>query len=267
MTEENLKAQIDAAMAYEAVHVPALFRQWATRLLDEVQLQPGDRVLDLACGTGVLAREAAFRLGGAGGVVGVDPAPGMLAAAKRLGPGIEWRAGSAEDIPLPEGAFDHVFSQFGMMFFTDPMRAVEEMHRVLAPRGHLVVAVWDRVQAFPLYDDLMQLLKSRAGDDAAAALNAPFRLGDEQQFAKLFNHPGLHMDAVKTRQGTARFANLNAVVEAELRGWLPLMGVQLDEALIESILSEAADALAQYVTAEGRVEFSSSAHMIHGRKA
>ena len=88
--------EIAAAAAYEDLHVPALFRQWAPRVLDAAQIRPGCRVLDVACGTGILAREAKSRLGEEGFVAGLDANPGMLTVAQKLSPSIEWRAGVAE---------------------------------------------------------------------------------------------------------------------------------------------------------------------------
>jgi ubiquinone/menaquinone biosynthesis C-methylase UbiE len=91
MPTSALQAQIDAATAYEEFFVPALFQEWAPRVVAAAQLQPGQRVLDVACGTGVLAREAATRVGATGTVVGLDPNPGMLTVAKRRAPGVECR--------------------------------------------------------------------------------------------------------------------------------------------------------------------------------
>lgn len=119
MPTSAFQAQIDAATAYEEFFVPALFQEWAQRVVTAAQLQPGQRVLDVACGTGVLAREAAERVGAAGTVVGLDPNPGMLTVAKRRAPGVEWREGTAEAFPYPDTSFDAVVSQFGLMFFTN----------------------------------------------------------------------------------------------------------------------------------------------------
>ena len=84
MGKPTLQAEVDAANAYEALFVPALFGQWAPKVADAAQIQPGQRVLDVACGTGILAREIAPRVGSAERVVGVDPSPGMIAVAKQL---------------------------------------------------------------------------------------------------------------------------------------------------------------------------------------
>ena len=94
MNEPTLDDQIASARAYEELYVPALFAQWCPRVLDAVGLKPGDRVLDVACGTGVLAREAAARVGPGGFVAGVDPGLGMLAVAQERAPGVEWREGT-----------------------------------------------------------------------------------------------------------------------------------------------------------------------------
>src|SRR5262245_30404570 len=124
MSLPALQAQIDAARAYEALFVPALFGQWAPKLADAAQIQPGQRVLDVACGTGIVAREVSARIGSGGRVVGVDPSPGMLAVARQLAPNIEWREGVAESLPFPDQSFDTVVSQFGLMFFTDRPRSL-----------------------------------------------------------------------------------------------------------------------------------------------
>ncbi len=107
-----------AAEVYEEFFVPALFGQWPDRVLDAVGASEGDRILDVGCGTGVLARAAVERVGGTGRVAGVDPNDGMLAVARRLGPDVTWDTGVAEHLPYPDASFDRVVSQFALMFFT-----------------------------------------------------------------------------------------------------------------------------------------------------
>src|SRR5262245_53585666 len=108
---------VDAADAYERLFVPALFREWAPRTLAASRARPGDDVLDVACGTGIVAREALAIVGENGSVAGLDPNAGMLAVAARLAPRVDWREGVAESLPFPNGAFDAVVTQFGFMFF------------------------------------------------------------------------------------------------------------------------------------------------------
>lgn len=265
MSEPSLRGQIDAAKAYEALFVPALFGQWVLKVVDAAQIQPGQRVLDVACGTGVLAREVASRTGPTGYVAGLDPSPGMLAVAKDLAPTVDWRQGAAESIPFPAQSFDMVVSQFGLMFFMDRCQALREMLRVLISAGRLVVVVWDSLDNIPAYSAEVELLERLAGTRAADAVRAPFVLGDRQNLAKLFRDAGASSVEITTRQGTARFPSIRVMVEAELRGWLPVMGVLLTEDQISRILQEAEDALGAY-TSEGRVTFDVAAHLVTAKK-
>ena len=264
MNESTLDDQIESARAYEELYVPALFAQWCPRVLDAVGLKPGDRVLDVACGTGVLAREAATRVGPGGFVAGVDPGLGMLAVAQERAPGVEWREGTAESLPYPERTFDAAVSQFGLMYFSDRRQGLREMARVLKPGGTLSLAVWDTLENSEAYPILVEQLKRLAGDAAANGVSAPFTLGDRDALLALFDQLGLASVNVETQNGTARFPSIRAMVDSELRGWLPVTGVVLDDELCETILVATEKALAEYVTADGSVVFNSPAHIVTG---
>ena len=258
--------EIDAAMAYENLFVKGLFQEWTSRVIEAAQIHPGQRVLDVACGTGVLAREAALRVGPAGSVAGLDPNPGMLAVAERLTPTVEWRQGMAESIPFSDHSFDAVVSQFGLMFFSERRIAVGEMLRVLKPKGRLAVAVWDLIDRIPAYAAEVALLERVAGKRAADALRAPFVLGDRQELATLFEKAGTDSIKIMTQRGSAQFPSIRTMVEADLRGWLPVMDVKLAEDQIQLILEEAEEALGPYLDSRGRVVFESSAHIVSGAK-
>ena len=267
MSEPTLQAHVDAAKAYEALFVPALFGQWASKLVDAAAVEANHKVLDVACGTGILARAVHSRLGATGSVVGLDPSPGMLAVANELAPAVSWRQGMAESIPFPDRSFDAVVSQFGLMFFADRHKALREMFRVLVPAGRLVVAVWDALVNIPAYAAVVDLLERRAGRQAADALRAPFILGDRENLSTMLRDAGAVSTAITTDVGTAQFPSIRVMVEADLRGWLPLMGVLLTEEQIGRILQEAEHALAEYIGSDGAVSFKISAHLATATKS
>lgn len=265
MNESNLQPQIEAARAYESLFVPALFGQWAPRLADAAQVKPGQRVLDVACGTGILAREFAQRVGRGGYVAGLDPNPGMLAVAKEIAPEVDWWQGTAEEIPFPDQSFDVVSSQFGLMFFQDRQKAIQEMLRSANDLGRVAVVVWDSIENIAGYAAEMSLIERFAGKAAANAVRAPFVLGKQDELHELFVTAGASSVEITTYAGLARFPNIRTMVEAELRGWLPVMGVHLDDELIDQIIEEAERALAEFNTDSGSVVFDVTAHLITAR--
>ena len=126
-TTETFQIPPEAAEAYETAFVPRLFGEWARLLVDSVDLEKGHRVLDVACGTGIVARVAVEKTGDQGKVVGLDVNQAMLDVARRLGPKIEWRQGDAANLPFSDNSFDFVFCQAALMFFPEPAAALREM--------------------------------------------------------------------------------------------------------------------------------------------
>jgi SAM-dependent methyltransferase len=114
--EVEMQPTESAVEVYERHMVPAIFASWVSALLDLVAPKPGERVLDVACGTGVVARQAASQVGIGGHVVGLDLNGEMLALARALGPAVEWREGNAMALPFATNAFDVVVCQQGLQF-------------------------------------------------------------------------------------------------------------------------------------------------------
>ena len=141
------------AEIYEQHMVPAIFVHWAPDLVKAAGVQPGGRALDVACGTGVVTRILAARVGPAGTVVGLDINPGMLAVARVAAPlpNIEWIEGSAISMTLPDATFDNVLCEQGLQFFPDKPAALAEMRRVLKPGGRLALSCWCSVEYMPGY--------------------------------------------------------------------------------------------------------------------
>ena len=264
MTDPAREA-VEAARGYDSLLVPALFREWSTPVLDAAAVKEGDQVLDVACGTGVLARTALARVGKQGAVTGVDPAPGMRAVAEETEPRVTWIEGAAEALPVEDGAFDVVVSQFGMMFFPDRVQAAREMLRALRPAGRLAVAVWDELKNNPAYRDEVEVLDRVAGRAAGDAVRIPYNLGDVDELRGPFAEAGAHDIEVRTLDGIGRYANVRTMVGADLHGWLPLMGVHLDADTIERTLGEAEAALAPYLCEDGSLRFPTRAHILTAR--
>jgi SAM-dependent methyltransferase len=267
MMDEAERGQVarGAAEVYEEFFVPALFQQWAGRVADAAGIEPGQQVLDVACGTGVLARTAAERVGPAGTVVGVDVNDGMLAVAQRTAPAITWKQGRAEALPVDSGSFDVVFSQFGLMFFEDKRTALQEMLRVLRPGGQLAVAVWDALDRTPGYAAMADLLRRLFGDEVAQALHAPYVLGDPGRLQGLIAEAGIPEPRITTQVGTARFPSIEAWVYTDIRGWT--LADALDDAQFDLLLQEAKTALRPFVATDGTVAFNTPAHIITAAKA
>ncbi|WGR98602.1 methyltransferase domain-containing protein [Bradyrhizobium sp. ISRA443] len=149
---------------YERWLVGPLFRPWAEAILAQVGLSPGDRILDVACGTGVVARVARERLGDAGHVVGVDVSPDMLAVARAVAPRIDWREGNATALPLRDGEqFEIVVCQQGLQFFPDKPAAAAQMRRALAKGGRLAIATWRSDDEIPFVRELRRVAERHVG--------------------------------------------------------------------------------------------------------
>jgi ubiquinone/menaquinone biosynthesis C-methylase UbiE len=249
-----------AAEVYEAFFVPALFAEWGGRVADAAQIRGGERVLDVACGTGILARAVSDRVGPSGTVVGLDINPEMLAVAEMRAPGITWRNGAAEALPFESESFDAVVSQFGLMFFTDGKAAIHEMARVLRPGGRLAIAVWDALDNTPGYAAMVALLQRLFGKAIADGLRAPFRLGDPAVLRTLFDDAGFLQAKITTVEGTACFPSLEAWIYTDIKGWT--MADAIDDEQYARLLTEAKSALGPYVTATGSIAFEMPAHII-----
>jgi ubiquinone/menaquinone biosynthesis C-methylase UbiE len=212
----------NAAEMYQRELVPAVFGPWALRVIELAELRPGVRVLDVACGTGVVARLAAERVGVDGRVAALDLNPGMLAVAAELpvveGAPIEWIEGTAQALPFADASFDVVCCQLGLQFFPDRERALREMKRVLVPSGLAVVMVWREIDRAPGFAVLAAALGRTIGSDAEALMRAPFTLSDEGELSRLLEAAGLRDCAIRAELGTVRFPSAAMFVRSYVGG-------------------------------------------------
>jgi ubiquinone/menaquinone biosynthesis C-methylase UbiE len=188
------------AEAYEQYKVPRLFGPLARLLLDRVPLRVGSRVLDVACGSGIVARLAAQRVAPSGKVVGVDLNEEMLAVARAHacvnGTPIEWKQGDATALPFAPDTFDVVLCQQGLQYLPDKPRALLEMHRVLVPGGTLALNVWGKASRYNVV--LADALARHCNGDVAKRSLAPFALSDATTVRALVVNAGFSEVELRT---------------------------------------------------------------------
>jgi len=262
----------NAAEVYEKELVPAIFAPWAPLVLGLADPQIGDRVLDVACGTGIVARIAADRVGPTGKVVGVDLNSGMLRVARAVSSTaspssarIEWREASAQELPFPNESFDVACCQLGLQFFTDRAAALREMHRVLVAEGRLALMVWREIQESPGFAVLAEALEQNVGQGAAAIMRAPFGLSNADELATLVRNAGFQAISIHQHVGTVRFPSIEALVLSYVAG-SPLAGPvsQASNTVPAALVAAVKDTLGEY-TRSGELAFPIAAHLLGAR--
>ena len=193
---ERRRAYADAALPIghgQTISQPYM----VARIAESLSLQPGERVLDLACGTGVVARLAAQRVGPGGSVAGQDLNPGMLAVARSTAAPIEWHESDAQAMPFSDHAFDVALCQLGLQFFGDRAAALREVRRVLVPGGRLVANVpGPTPRLFVIFEDA---IRHHVSPEVAGFLAAVFSLHDAAELEHLLDDAGFQDVAVDAR--------------------------------------------------------------------
>ena len=256
--------------SYERYQVPSVFGPLAEIFLGHVPLEPGHRVLDVACGTGVVTRLVAPLVGPAGQVVGVDLNPAMLDVARQKAPAeganIAWREGDAAALPCPSAGFDVVVCQQGLQFFPDKAAALREMHRVLEPGGCLALCVWRSIEHSPCNLAAAQALHRHVGSDSATKIQAPCAFGDADALRSVVRAAGFHGIDIRTEVLTRRMLP----PETSIPGHLASTPVgpdiaALDEATRETLIREIAEALSGYQDRDG-MAIPQGTHIVLARK-
>jgi ubiquinone/menaquinone biosynthesis C-methylase UbiE len=214
MSEAQLFVATAFTEIYERVLVAPLFRPFAERLIARVALAHGDSVIDVACGTGIVARVARERLGPEARIVGVDVAPAMLAVARTVEPTIDWRVGNAVSLPLSAAEhFTVVTCHQGLQFMPDKPAAVREMRRVLAPGGRVAIATWRSLEDLPAMRNLNAVAEGHVG----RIMDSRHSFGDANALKTLLVGAGFNDVSVETVAHDvqfpdgALFARLNAM--------------------------------------------------------
>lgn len=224
----------DAAAVYDDVLEPGMFRPWASVLVDAAAVRPGDLVLDVATGTGVVARAAAAV---GADVTGLDFSADMLAraAARPDAAGVTWMEGDALGLPFADASFDAVVCAHGLQQLPDAAAAVREAVRVLRPGGRFAACVWDRIEHHPPLHALVDALERLVSLEAAENRRVPVSLGDEESLRVVAEAGGLGDIRLETVTRPTDFADVDDFTEAQLRA-TPLSAVGgIDDATREAV--------------------------------
>ena len=266
-TPEQWHISRAAAELYESIVARHILGPWTPVLVEAARLAAGERVLDLACGTGLVARLAASRVGARGRVTGVDLNSGMISVAESLpvpdGARIEWIEGSALAIPLPEASVDVVLCQQGLQFFPDKALALREMGRVLDRGGRLAVSVW---ASAGVYNSAVgEALARFIGEDSASRFCASRKVPAKDELERLAIGAGFSDVNVRTSRMDVRLPGLDRFVLDHLAG--TPMAASVEAAGSESRASIAASvmrAMQRFNDGDG-VRYPEEIHIVTAR--
>jgi ubiquinone/menaquinone biosynthesis C-methylase UbiE len=248
--------------------VPTLFSSWATDLVERMSLYPGEHVLDVACGTGIVARLAAYRVSPGGSVTGLDLNPGMLSVARSVSPTmdvkLEWREGSAVALPFANASFNVVLCQQGLQFFPDRLAALREMHRVLVPNGRLGLSVWRPIQQNPYMAALANAVERRVSADVAAGMRTVCALGDAEALRALLLDAGFREVRIYIAIQVMRFPSVETFLPGQLAATPFAEAVAaLDASAHTALLEDVRSALLPYTDDTG-IAVPNEAHVAVG---
>ena len=257
---ETFQIPIEAAECYEAEFVPAFFAQWAPVLCTTAGVAPGQTVLDVGCGTGIVARTAADLVAPTGSVTGLDVNEAMLTVARQVRPDLAWRQGDAGALPFDDQSFDVVLSQMALMFVPDRAAALREMARVAAPGGTVGVLVPSQLERQAGFAPFMDIVARHAGPEAVSLLSSYFVCGGLEQLTALVETAGLTVTAARIEVGTYRAPSIDAAVANEVDS-TPLRERITDD-VYERIRQDARTVLAPYTARDGSLSTPFDADLV-----
>jgi ubiquinone/menaquinone biosynthesis C-methylase UbiE len=273
-SHEHWQLDGSAPELYERYLVPAITSIWAADLIDRAGPQPGQSVLDVACGTGIVARLAAERMA-TGSVVGLDLNEGMLAVARSApvtGASIQWREGSALSLPFDEMSFDLEFCQLGLQFFPDRPLALREMKRVLVPSGRVALSVYGAIERTPGANAFAIALDRRLGSGASRIKRAEHIFPAANDVGALMAKEGFDAIDLSTVTKRITFPSVLDYVRFQLVA-TPMASLLNDrdpgerESIISAVASNTYSLLDADMLRDDRLSFPQEAHVVVARRA
>jgi ubiquinone/menaquinone biosynthesis C-methylase UbiE len=268
MSDGHWQLEGSAAELYQRYLVPGITSKWAEDLVHRAQLRAGEEVLDVACGTGVVARLAAKKVA-SGHVTGLDLNAGMLAVARGVlseGAPVNWIEGSALDLPFPVGRFDAVLCQLGLQFFPDQPKALREMRRVVREPGRVALSVYSPIERTPGANAFVQALDEVLGPQASRIKRGEHSFANPAQLEKLVREAGFGAVEVQTVVQTIVFPSVLDYVRFQLLAtpMTVLLNDKIEperQAIISSVASKAATLAASSMLDGGKFTFPQEAYV------
>jgi len=249
---------------YEKVMVPLWFGRWAEALVDSLSLQASEKVLDVACGTGVTTRLAKAKVGSEGEVVGLDINASMLSKARQLADGLDitWVESDAGDIDLPSGYYDVILSQHGYHYFPDKPAALGEFHRLLASGGRMAFSIWDGHS--PYTRAICAAVERHISPEIAKKQRSQRETPSADELAAQTSEAGF--SEVKTYRQELLIDVPPAYEFVPLHlGSMPIAGAftALDDGKRNLLVQDVADAMSEYVQGD-RLVYPDAVHVVLG---
>lgn len=249
------------AAAYDQRLVPWLFQRWAERLVALADPAPSAKIVDLACGTGLLTRLLLGRLGEDAEVHGVDADPSMLAYASRevTDDRVSWHRADATRIPKEESALDLVVCNQGLQFFPKPTAVLADIARVLCPGGRVALAVWGPLAHNPWPKAMSVALREALGDDAGRGCETVCGLGDPDHLHRLIAGAGFENVEVGEVHGAVAHPDVRDAIDGQLAALptaalIDALGPHGRDRIIDAMILS----LREWVDADGRLAVPSS---------
>jgi ubiquinone/menaquinone biosynthesis C-methylase UbiE len=262
---EHWQVQGREAELYERHLVPTVTALWAADLVERAGVRRGDRVLDVACGTGVVARVAAERVRAEGSVTGLDINPAMLEVARSKSADVNFVRGSALTLPFDDGGFDVVLCQLGLQFFPNRAPALAQMHRVLTDGGRLGLSVYGPIEDNPGTLALAQALDHHLGTGASQTKRAEHVLAYTTLVEKLVRDAGFQDVVITTETKIVRFPSTAEWVQIQLTA-TPLASLLAEQLArprtTERITASVVESLGRYEVDGGALEFPQEVHVV-----
>lgn len=258
--KEGYQLELEGARFYEENFVPSLFENWAKRTVEKLSLSDGDQLLDIACGTGIVARIAKASKIGELRITGIDINEAMLEVAKGIEPEIDWIRGNVQNLPFDDQSFEKISCQFGFMFFEDQVKSLNEMKRIRKSEGKTIIGIWDKIEANEGYFDLLQIIENIGGQDLGQILRSPFILGDKDEINKIIKSSEISNYMIETIRTKVEFQSIDHWIDCDVIA-SPIAEEITDQQYSE-LLKKAKLELNKYLTKDQKVRFNMSAHIV-----